>query len=212
LNLKFFVKYKNYLLDYLKYLIVQQLILGNIPVVSHGSHVFGEIDYYARKVLQITPVVVLCQMVIPLILQSSDSDGGGGSKELSPYPLSETDKFIDWAITDPQNKPLYLENITRSTQQRLTESYEEYKKTQSITGWNPSSEKTYTTGNIEKNIEREAMKFATEMVTARKLPSDERSQGELDSIKLGKYEHKYYCGFVNPTIEVNFSILEKILT
>jgi hypothetical protein len=201
--------------DYLKYLIVQQLILGNIPVVSQGGHVFGEILYYANKVLQVKPEIVLCQMVIPSILQSSDGDGdgdgGGGSKELLPNTLRKTNKFIDWAISDPDNKEFYIKNITESVKRRLHESYEEYNETKSITGWNPSSEKTYTTGNIGKNIEKEAIKFATEMVTARKPPSDERSLGELDSIKLGRFEHKYNCGFVNPVMEINFSLLENIL-
>jgi len=199
--------------DYLNYLIVQQIILGNVPVVSHGGYVFSEISEYIHKVTKLVPVLMLCQMVLPenmeghvAVIGDGDEDGGGGGKkEDISFSLHPTSIFINPGITDPHLGNNYKQIIGTAIKTRLQQTFDKHKNRENTTGWIPSSEVFYT--DPSKKMANEVNGLISQIFK----PTSSKFYLEYME-KINSNHYKYKCTRVNPETDMHFDNLYDVIT
>jgi hypothetical protein len=193
--------------DYLKYLIAQQIILGNVPVVSHGGHIFSEIGDYIQKITKLVPVLILCQMVLPENMdgyKAVSDDGGGGKKEDTPFSLQTTNEFINSGYTDKQFADKYKHKIRSALEHRLKQTFNNHKKQERITGWLPSSDTFYA--NPNNRLANEVNSLIPRVFKPSASEFHLSYMGKLNSNK-----NKYKCMHVNPDTDMNFDNLDDVI-
>ena len=207
--------------DYLNYLIIRQIIFGNVPVVSHGSFVFTQICDYVQKIIGIKPKLLLCEMIHNsngngngnYEEDGEDDGGGGGSKEddgggggskeddgggggskegNSDIKVKKLTQFISW------NSSIYKQAAKAALVQRYEQSIKEFDEGKEITGWLFPNEKDYADKKKqEKEIDR-----LIEILFRSNQKSDPISKlNENDDIE------KYGCDLVNHLSDIDFTVL-----
>jgi hypothetical protein len=191
--------------DYLNYLIVRQIIFGNVPVVSHGSFVFTKICDYVEEVIGIKPKLLLCEMIHNNSNSYSDDGGGGskeddggGSKDNGVITITKLDQFINWTV---DNVDIYKKATKDALLQRYGQSIKEFNELKNISGWLFQDNRTY---NDSKKQELEINNIITRLF---KIPNP-----KFDPISILNSNDeiiKYGCDLVNysPSLKIDFKIL-----
>jgi hypothetical protein len=172
--------------DYLNYLIVRQIIFGNVPVVSHGSFVFTKICDYVQDVIGIKPKLLLCEMI------NNDSSGDG------IIPIIKLQNFINWT---GDNADIYKIATKKALHQRYGQSIKEYNEGTDVRGWLFPNINTYKDTKKQEGV-------INELIT-RLFKSPNPKFDPINILNNNTEIIKYGCNLLNysPSLEIDFGIL-----